>query len=242
MGISRVEFANDVLLDLTSDTVTAETLAKGATAHDKSGESLVGTASIVATHSVTLSSSEPSGGSDGDIWLVGAGGKASSEVEVSLSTTFTTGSSGGSLDNIMDGNTSTYWQTSSRSSSYSTKYILFTLAEAVTLTSFECYSASSSYRPTTTETLQVSSDGSTWTTIGTFASQETNTFTGSWAGVKYIRIYSTRSGRLYINEVTLGYTATEAWRYEFAKVYQKTSGVWSEISSLDILQSDAWTF
>lgn len=200
------------------------------------------TGSSVSTHNITLSTSSPSGGNVGDIWLLGSGGKASSDVDVSISTTFTTSSSGGSLDNIIDGDTSTYWQTSSRSSSSSEKYVLFTLGEAVTLTSFSCYSASSSYRPTTTETLQVSSDGSNWTNIGTFASQATNTFTGSWTDVKYIRMYSSRSSRLYINEVTLGYTSTMVWKYNFEKVYQKTSSGWTETDTLDVLNSDAWTF
>jgi hypothetical protein len=241
MAVNRVDYGGNTLIDLTGDTVTADTLASGATAHDKSGAQIIGTAAITATHSITLSTSEPSGGSEGDVWLVGSGGKASTEVGIELSTTFSTSSSGGSLENIIDGNTSTYWQTSSRSSS-GTKYVLFTLSEAVTLTSFECYSASSSYRPTTTETLQVSSDGSSWTTAGTFASQATNTFTGTWENVKYIRIYSTRSSRLYINECTLGYTATEIWDYEFTKLYQKTASGWAEIDNLDTLKSGAWKF
>ena len=199
------------------------------------------TGGSVVAHNITLSTSSPSGGNVGDVWLVGSGGRTSSEVGVELSTTFTTSSSGGSLNNIMDGSTSTYWQTSSRSSS-GTKYILFTLSEAVTLTSFECYSTSSSYKPSTTETLQVSSDGSSWTNAGTFASQTTNTFTGTWANVKYIRIYSTRSSRLYINEITLGYTATMVWNYTFENAYQKTSSGWTEMDTLDALKSDAWTF
>lgn len=241
MAVNRVDYGGNTLIDLTSDTVTADTLASGATAHDKSGAKITGTAAITVTHSITLSSSEPSGGNEGDVWLVGSGGKGSTEVNIEVSTTFSTGSSSSNISAIIDGSTSTYWQSSSRSSS-GTKYILFTLSEAVTLTSFECYSASSSYRPTTTETLQVSSDGSSWTDAGTFASQTTNTFTGTWANVKYIRIYSTRSSRLYINECTLGYTATELWDYEFTKLYQKTASGWTEMANLDALKSGAWKF
>lgn len=241
MAVNRVDYGGNTLIDLTADTVTADTLASGATAHDKSGALITGTAAITTTHSITLSTSEPSGGNEGDVWLVGSGGKASTEVGVELSTTFSTSSSGGSIENIIDGNTSTYWQTSSRSSS-GTKYVLFTLSEAVTLTSFSLYSSSSSYRPTTTETLQVSSDGSSWTSVGTFASQATNTFTGTWENVKYIRIYSTRSSRLYINECTLGYTATEIWDYEFTKLYQKTASGWTEMANLDALKDGAWKF
>ena len=241
MGVSRVDYAGATLIDLTSDTVTADSLAQGFTAHNAAGESVTGTASITATHSITLSTAEPSGGSVGDVWLQGSGGKGSTEVSIEVSTTFSTSSSSSSIDNIIDGDTSTYWQSSSRSSS-GTKYVTFTLSEAVTLTSFECYSASSSYRPSSTETLQVSSDGSTWTDVGTFSSQTTNSFTGSWASVKYVRIQSTRSSRLYINECTFGYTATELWDYEFTKIYKKATSGWEELDNLDALKSGAWTF
>lgn len=43
MAVNKVEFAGEVLLDLTEDTVTPETLAKGVTAHDKTGAQIVGT-------------------------------------------------------------------------------------------------------------------------------------------------------------------------------------------------------
>lgn len=44
MGVSKVELSNgETLLDLTEDTVTAETLGEGATAHNSKGEEIVGT-------------------------------------------------------------------------------------------------------------------------------------------------------------------------------------------------------
>lgn len=43
MGVNKVEYFGRVLLDLTEDTVTPETLAEGVTAHDKSGAVIVGT-------------------------------------------------------------------------------------------------------------------------------------------------------------------------------------------------------
>ena len=43
MAINKVVYGGDVLIDLTGDTVTAEQLAKGATAHDKSGAKITGT-------------------------------------------------------------------------------------------------------------------------------------------------------------------------------------------------------
>lgn len=43
MGINKIEFNGKVVMDLTGDTVTPETLAEGATAHDKAGDPIVGT-------------------------------------------------------------------------------------------------------------------------------------------------------------------------------------------------------
>ena len=43
MAVSKVELANgEVLIDLTNDSVTAETLAEGVTAHGADGEPIVG--------------------------------------------------------------------------------------------------------------------------------------------------------------------------------------------------------
>lgn len=43
MAINKVEYNGNTLIDLTNDSVTPETLAKGVTAHDKSGTVIVGT-------------------------------------------------------------------------------------------------------------------------------------------------------------------------------------------------------
>ena len=43
MAISKVGAGGEVLLDLTKDTVSEETLAKGVTAHDKAGNQITGT-------------------------------------------------------------------------------------------------------------------------------------------------------------------------------------------------------
>lgn len=43
MKNSKVVFAGRVLIDLTTDTVTAENLLEGMTAHSKSGEKITGT-------------------------------------------------------------------------------------------------------------------------------------------------------------------------------------------------------
>lgn len=43
MAVNKVIFGGETVVDLTQDTVTPETLLKGATAHDKTGEQIVGT-------------------------------------------------------------------------------------------------------------------------------------------------------------------------------------------------------
>ena len=46
MGVSKVNFGNQTLIDLTSDTVTAESLAEGVTAHGADGEPIRGTGTL----------------------------------------------------------------------------------------------------------------------------------------------------------------------------------------------------
>lgn len=43
MGINKVQYGNTVLIDLTSDTVTADKLMQGYTAHDRTGALITGT-------------------------------------------------------------------------------------------------------------------------------------------------------------------------------------------------------
>lgn len=54
MGISKVNFGGDTLIDLTNDSVTAGTLVKGATAHDAAGERVVGTLDAKGRFYVTV--------------------------------------------------------------------------------------------------------------------------------------------------------------------------------------------
>lgn len=46
MAISKVNYGNKVLLDLTGDTIKKEKLLSGFTAHDASGEQITGTMAI----------------------------------------------------------------------------------------------------------------------------------------------------------------------------------------------------
>lgn len=52
MGLNKIVYGNTTLIDLTSDTVTPQVLAQGYTAHDRTGQAIVGTAtpgSVVIT-------------------------------------------------------------------------------------------------------------------------------------------------------------------------------------------------
>lgn len=48
MGVNKVVYGNTTLVDMTMTTVTPETLLKGATALNKAGELIKGTAGITA--------------------------------------------------------------------------------------------------------------------------------------------------------------------------------------------------
>ena len=56
MGVNRVDYGGDTLIDLTGDTVTAETLLSGYTAHGADGELVTGTAEAGASIGVTTKS------------------------------------------------------------------------------------------------------------------------------------------------------------------------------------------
>lgn len=60
MGINKVQYGNTTLIDLTSDTVTADKLMQGYTAHDRTGAIITGTAT-------------GGGSGDGYVWQDGNG-------------------------------------------------------------------------------------------------------------------------------------------------------------------------
>lgn len=60
MAVNKVVYNAKVLLDLTSDTVTADKLASGVTAHDKSGAKITGTMPLNGAVSKTLDTSTTS--------------------------------------------------------------------------------------------------------------------------------------------------------------------------------------
>lgn len=59
----------ETIVDLTSDTVAADKMLSGYTAHDASGASITGSVSFSTYYTSTVEPTS-SQGSDGDIWLV----------------------------------------------------------------------------------------------------------------------------------------------------------------------------
>jgi len=68
MGINKVNYGNTTLIDISADTVTANTLLSGTTAHDNSGTQITGAVSF-ATYYTGSSAPSSSLGSNGDIYL-----------------------------------------------------------------------------------------------------------------------------------------------------------------------------
>lgn len=68
MAVNKVSYSGAVLIDLTSDTVTADKLLSGYTAHNAAGQEITGSLTQVTYYS---GSSDPDKliGSDGDLYF-----------------------------------------------------------------------------------------------------------------------------------------------------------------------------
>ena len=53
MGVSKVDFAGNTLVDLTGDSVTPETLLEGATAHNAAGNQIAGAVAVAPASNTT---------------------------------------------------------------------------------------------------------------------------------------------------------------------------------------------
>ena len=79
MGISKVEYDNEILMDVSNDTITAENLAEGLTAHNSNGDQITGTfpigevdtqSALISQIKSTLANKVISGGSSSGSGLV----------------------------------------------------------------------------------------------------------------------------------------------------------------------------
>jgi hypothetical protein len=68
MGRSKVVYGTETLIDLTEDSVTAAALLSGYTAHDKAGEAVAGTLSVLTVYTGS-GAPDDTLGADGDIYL-----------------------------------------------------------------------------------------------------------------------------------------------------------------------------
>lgn len=115
------------------------------------------------------------------------------------------------LSNAYDGDDSTFfWSAEAQTSG---KYILITFSDFVNLSSFSTYSSNSTDYPHSCNVLQVSTNGTSWTNIGTFSDTQTNTFSNitNANNIKYVRIYATSgiSNWLVLNEITMSYESAK---------------------------------
>lgn len=68
MAVSKIVYGGSALIDLTGDTVTADALLSGTTAHDKAGNIVTGVLTF-ATIYTGSGAPDASLGADGDIYL-----------------------------------------------------------------------------------------------------------------------------------------------------------------------------
>lgn len=130
------------------------------------------------------------------------------DVTIAASTNYET--KAGQISNLVDGNEDTYWQ--SKDDQSLGKYVKLTFSAPVKVTSVRVLSKQSAQSPQN-QTLQISSDGTTWTDIGTVNTTDVTVTTNLDMSVKYVRLYYNRwfssSSQLSLKEINVNYTTTK---------------------------------
>lgn len=166
------------------------------------------------------------------------------DIPLSMSSSSSYGNYSGTIANVIDGNSSTYWWTNSAQSKSAfiefkfNKPIIFKGLTAITLNNTgDCISSGT--------VLQVSTNGNDLTTVGQFTGEAECTIDGLFIhNILNVRIYVETSSNkwLCINEITLDYIEQlpiyikldSTWNYIDA-IYKKVDGVWEKQSSINEL-------
>lgn len=129
------------------------------------------------------------------------------DVDVTIAASTNYGTNAGQISNLVDGNEDTYWQ--SNDYQRRSRFVLLTFSAPVKVTSVRVLSKQSTQSPQN-QTLQISSDGTTWTDIGTVNTTDVTVTTNLDKSVKYVRLYYNNwyisSSQLYLNEINVNYT------------------------------------
>lgn len=161
---------------------------------------------------------------------------------ISITSSSNYGTYSGSIANVTDGDTSTYWWTNSAQSA--SQFIRFDFNRPVTFNGLTAQTLNNTGDCISSGTvLQVSTDGTEWATVGNFTGEATCTFSDlNEKNVIAVRIYvETASNKwLCVNEITLDYVEEKDQLYlkvdgayiTVAIVYQKVDGVWVEQTDL----------
>ena len=71
MAVSKIVYDGRALIDLTADTVTADALLSGTTAHDKAGNAITGALTLATIHTGSARRTQASARTETSIWIWG---------------------------------------------------------------------------------------------------------------------------------------------------------------------------
>ena len=159
------------------------------------------------------------------------------------------GTYSGSIDNVTDGNTSTYWWTNEAQSQ--SQFIMFEFDRPITFNGLTALTLNNTGDCISSGTvLQTSSDGVSWNTVGNFTGEASCSFLNlNIINTKYVRIYveTTSNKWLCVNEITLDYIEepmfyikqSDNWCH-VSVIYKKINAKWVQqnIENLDTLFSN----
>ena len=221
MGVSKIVYGGNTLIDLTADTVTPGTLAAGVVAHNAAGERITGALAIRHLYSGDAAPAA-SLGEAGDVYLqlrqYDAGPPA-----ITASASYT------------------YWWSGTAQNAGA--YVMLTFSAPADVTAVQVVTTNNTGDCVSSgNKLQYTQDGSTWVTVGSFNGSTTCTFSElSLTGIKALRIYAASSASywLCINEITVLRTAAAGTVETTA--YLRGAGGWAQLTDGSAINGAAIT-